>query len=94
MIAINPKFYGVDWFLEEGREGCGEDVVSGWWHVGLAFVEVGSFITELGGALGWGVSGGMSNGAPMYPLLMKMSEDNDDDADDDLFAVIILTLGG
>ena len=72
MIAINPKFYGVDWFLEEGWEGCGEDVVGGWLHVGLAFVEVCSFITELGGALGWGVSGGMSNGVSMYPSLKVM----------------------
>jgi len=92
LIAINPQFDGVDWFLEEGREGCGEDVVSGWWHVGLAFVEVGSFITELGVALGWGVSGGMSNGAAMHPSLMKMSEYDVDDTDDYLFAVITLTL--
>ena len=70
LIAINPQFYGVDWFLEEGREGCGEDVVSGWWHMRLAFVEGGSFITELSFALGGRVSGSMSNGATMYPSLM------------------------
>ena len=92
LIAINPQFDGIDWFLEEGLEGGGEYVVSGWWHMRLAFVEGGSFITELSVSLGWGVSGGMSNGASMYPSLMKMSEDNDDDTDDDLFAVIILTL--
>ena len=68
--------------------------MGGWWHLGLAFVEVCSFITKLGCALGWGVSGCMSNGTTMYPLLMKMSEDNDDDADNYLFAVSILTLGG
>ena len=56
--------------MEKGREGCGEDVVSGWWHVRFAFVEGGSFITELSFPLGRGVSGSMSDGATMYPSLM------------------------
>ena len=70
LIAINPQFDGIDWFLEEGLEGCGEYVVSGWGHVRLAFVEGGSFITELSFALGGRVSGSMSDGATMYPSLM------------------------
>ena len=45
LIAINPQFDGIDWFLEEGLEGGGEYVVSGWGHIRLAFVEGGSFIT-------------------------------------------------
>ena len=92
LIAINPQFDGIDWFLEEGLEGCGEYVVSGWGHVRLAFVEGGSFITELSFSWGGGISGSMSNGATMHPSLMEMSEYNDDYAGDDLFAVIILTL--
>ena len=45
-------------------------MVSGWGHVRLAFVEGGSFITELSFALGGRVSGSMSDGATMYPSLM------------------------
>ena len=52
MIAINPKFYGVDWFLEEGWEGCGEDVVSGWWHVRFAHYGV-EFLVGLGSQWGY-----------------------------------------
>ena len=68
-------------------------MVSGWWHVRFAFVEGGSFITELSFLLGWGVSGGMSNGAAMHPPLMKVAEDDDDDASDNPFTIIVVTLG-
>ena len=51
-------------------KGCGEYVVSGWGHVRLAFVEGGSFITELSFALGGRVSGSMSDGATKNPSLM------------------------
>ena len=67
LVAINPQFDGIDWFLEEGLEGCGEYVVSGWGHIRLAFVEGGSFITKLSVPLGRGISGDMSNGAAMPP---------------------------
>ena len=70
LIAINPQFDGIDWFLEEGLEGCGEYVVSGGGHVRLAFVEGGSFITELSFPWGRGGSGSMSDEATMYPSLM------------------------
>ena len=70
LVAINPQFDGIDWFLEEGLEGCGEYVVSGWGHVRLVLVEGGSFITELSFPWGRGVSGSMSDGATMYPSLM------------------------
>ena len=70
LVAINPQFDGIDWFLEEGLEGSGEYVGSGWGHVRLAFVEGCSFVTELGFARGRGVSGSMSDGATMYPSLM------------------------
>ena len=60
----------------------------------LAFVEGGSFVSDLGFTLGRRVGGCVGNGAPMNPSLMEVSEDDDNDAGDDLFAVIILTLGG
>ena len=59
----------------------------------LAFVEGGGFVSELGFTLGRRVGGCVGNVAPMNPSLMKVSEDDDNDASEDLFAIILLTLG-
>ena len=67
--------------------------MSGRWHVQLAVVEGGSFVSELGFTLGRRVVGGVGDGAPMNPSLMNVAENYYDDAGEDLFAIILFTMG-
>ena len=68
-------------------------MVSGCWHVRLTCVEGGSFLTKLSFALGGGVCGCVSNVASMHPSLIEVTKDDNDDASDNSFAIIIVTLG-
>ena len=67
-------------------------MVSSYWHVRLAFVERGGFVSELSFTLGRRVVGGVGDGAPMNPSLMDVAENDYDDAGEDLFAIILFTM--
>ena len=61
-------------------------------HVRLTFVERCGFVSELGFTLGRRVVGGVGDGATMNPSLMDVAENDYDDADEDLFAIILFTM--
>ena len=62
-------------------------------HVRLTFVERCGFVSELGFTLGRRVVGGVGDGATMNPSLMDVAENDYDDAGEDLFAIILFTMG-